>query len=84
MLEPLWILSQASHVSPECTGCTWLRRMRRFTRNPVCGTKSHLSPILSTKSGLLGAAVPQFVPLTAPKRRDGPAGSSPRRGGAAS
>jgi len=35
---PLWIMSLASHVSLGGTGCTRLRRMRRFTGNPVCGT----------------------------------------------
>jgi hypothetical protein len=43
---PLWILSHASHVSLLGTGCTRLRRLRRFTGNPVCGTKfAILGPI---------------------------------------
>lgn len=34
----LWILS---HASLRCTGCMRLRHMRRFTRSPVCGTRTH-------------------------------------------
>jgi len=41
LLEPLWIPSHASHVSHAWTGVTRLRHMRRFVRNPVCGTSTH-------------------------------------------
>jgi len=43
---PLSILFHPSHASLGCAGCTGLRHMRRFTGNPVCGTKfATLSPI---------------------------------------
>lgn len=35
---PLSLLTPLSHASPGCTGRTRLKRMRRFTMNPVCGT----------------------------------------------
>ena len=71
---PLSVLRLASHASPGCTGCTRLRRMRRFTRNPVCGTKSHLAPNLSTNRAF---SLPLWSKWTACQTRRSALGEEP-------
>jgi hypothetical protein len=53
---PLWILFHASHASLGGTRRTRLRHMRRFTRNPVCGTKSrpHRPDLSSDRASFVG------------------------------
>jgi len=56
---PSSILSHVSHASLGSTGWMRLRRMRRFTGNPVCGTTSAmLVPDLSSALASYGRVVP--------------------------
>ena len=61
--------------------------MRRFTGNPVCGTRSHLGPILSTNrvssKPRRGGLVPYLVPYPARTRQPAPRGRCAMTGGAA-
>jgi hypothetical protein len=53
--------------------------MRHFTRNPVCGTKSHLGPNLSAELGLSFSLHPHSYPQNSREqatRSDTPLGRS--------